>query len=106
MGGGGGGLVKVGGVDTEMYRTGHPHACSINLTTVCSRSCCGAHSERRGALLLWGGDYVESGYGFFILSSDHRARFSSAEKPKTECCHSLVQQGRFPQSSENTAHLP
>lgn len=21
-----GGLVKVGGVDTEMYRTGHPHA--------------------------------------------------------------------------------
>lgn len=45
-------LVKVGGVDTEMYRTGHPHACSINLTTFCCRSCCGAHREQRGALLL------------------------------------------------------
>lgn len=47
-GGGGvdGGLVKVGGVDTEMYRTGHPHACSINLTAFCCRSCCGAHRER------------------------------------------------------------
>ena len=45
-------LVKVGGVDTEMYRTGHPHACSINLTTFCCRSCRGTHSERRGALLL------------------------------------------------------
>lgn len=49
---GDGGLLEVGGVDTEMYRTGHPHACSINLTTFCCRSCCGAHRERRGALLL------------------------------------------------------
>lgn len=32
-------LVKVGGVDTKMYRTGHPHACSINLTTFWYRSC-------------------------------------------------------------------
>lgn len=54
LGGGGGGLVKVGGVDTEMYRTGHPHACSINLTTFCCRSCCGARTgQRRGALFLW-----------------------------------------------------
>lgn len=29
---GDGGLV--GGVDTEMYRTGHPHACSINLIQI------------------------------------------------------------------------
>lgn len=51
--GGGGCLVKVGGVDTEMYRTGHPHACSLNLTTFCCRSCCcgesgtGFHTEPR-----------------------------------------------------------
>lgn len=49
---GDGELLEVGGVDTEMYRTGHPHACSINLTTFCCRSCCGAHREQRGALLL------------------------------------------------------
>lgn len=49
---GGRGLANVGGVDTVMYRTGHPHACSINLTTFCCRSCCGAHGERGGALFL------------------------------------------------------
>lgn len=32
-------LVKVGGVDTEMYRTGHPRACTINLSTFCYRGC-------------------------------------------------------------------
>lgn len=45
-------LAKVGGVVTEMYRTGHSHACSINLSAYCCRSCRGAHTERRGALLL------------------------------------------------------
>lgn len=52
VGGMEGRLVKVGGVDTEMYRTGQSHACSINLTTFCCHSCCGAHRERRGALRL------------------------------------------------------
>lgn len=49
---GGRGLANVGGVDTMMYRTGHPHACSINHTTFRCRSCCGARGDRRGALFL------------------------------------------------------
>lgn len=84
-------LVKVGGVDTEMYRTGHSHACSINLTTFCCSSCCGAHREQRGALRL--GDHVKSGRGFFTLISDRRAPFLfGKKKPKKknpEWCHSL-----------------
>lgn len=102
-------LVKVGGVDTEMYRTGHSHACSINLTTFCCRSCCGAHREQRGALRL--GDHVKSGRGFFTLISDRRAPFLFGKKtPKKQkpgmVSLSLSQQGRFPQNSEDTAHLP
>lgn len=70
---GGGGLVKVGGVDTEMYRTGHPHACSITLATFCCRSCCWTHRED------WS-YYVQSGTDSFSLSSDHRASFSSGKE--------------------------
>lgn len=101
-------LVKVGGVDTEMYRTGHSHACSINLTTFCCRSCCGAHRERRSTLLL--GDHVKSGRGFFTLISDRRAPFLFGKKNQKKqhgmVSLSLSQQGRFPQNSEDTAHLP
>lgn len=104
-----GGLVKVGGVDTEMYRTGHPHACSINLTTFCCRSCSWRTQGSR-EVRSFRGDYVESGTGFFTLISDRRGSFSSAkgegEKNQTECCRSLSQQGRFPENSEDAAHLP
>lgn len=54
-------LVKVGGVVTEMYRTGHSHACSINLSAYCCRSCRGAHTEWRGALLLGRSCQIEQG---------------------------------------------
>lgn len=64
------GVVKVGGVDTEMYRTGHPHACSINLTTILLQLLWRAEGAERFALLRR--DDAESGESFFFtLITDH-----------------------------------
>lgn len=38
--------------ETAMHRTGHPHACFINLSTFCCGGCWGARWNQRGALLL------------------------------------------------------
>lgn len=79
--GGGCCLVKVGGIDTEMYRTGHPHACSINLTTFCCRSCRGARREQERCAPFYWRWLCRVWRGLFPhWSAVRRARFSSAKR--------------------------
>lgn len=98
----GGCLVKVGGVDTEMYRTGHSHASlSINLTAFSLPQL--LQRARRGAGEVRGvrDDHVECGERRFPLNS----AFAPLRVDTVAWSQSVKQEGRFREKSEDAAHL-
>lgn len=93
-------VVKVGGVDTEMYRTGLCHAASINLSAFFAAAAVAARTPSgRGVAASGEGDHVKSG---FTLNSGS-APLSGTDT--VEWSQSAAQEGRFRGKSEDAAHL-